>query len=446
MMPIRNHLNQLHLFLSRDVGMALNVSSGDDGYVKVLFVAQLASIGALFVTEGATAHLILIYILTPLLFLPVRFEEKPLAGFNIPLPRKFSFYNVFHNALLCRTPLFLVVTIYGADKAFSSYLYPEPILGYLHIFFYYLLAPLLVFMIATVRLAVDIPNFYFLFFRFMGPLVALNAAINIYHFIMGSLNLSSLADSRIGSSFGAAMGYNANLDSLIYAVFFVGLFVTVISKSSKYDLFINIPSLLILFFIILWEQSRGVSVAIIISLLFYVVSLRSARDLKIIYAFLVGFIVFALFFFLFLKSGVSNYITRPDYLRLEIWLKFFNISLENTFIGLGDRFIFAVPLSDGQLAPHPHSILLSSLVRGGIIGLLSMLFIIGSGLLRSYQYAKCTQNAVPFCVFLTVAIAGIFDFDLKVWQAGWYLAGYWLAIALVLGADADLRNKDHTTI
>lgn len=390
-MLIRKYFKEIHLFLSKDANEALGASSGDDGYVKLLFLAQLASIAALFITEDATAHLILIYVVIPLLFLPLRFEEKSLAGIKIPYPSKFSFYNIFRNTIICRTPLFLAVVIYGSDKAFLSYLYPEPALGYLHIFFYYLFFPILAFMIATIRLAVDLQNFYFLFFRFTGPIVALNATINIYHFTKGGAIILLLAE-RLSSTFGAAMGYNANLDSLIYAVFFVGLLITVISNSSKYNLNLYIPSLLVLFCAILWEQSRGVSVAIIISLLFYAVSISPARDVKVIYAFVVGFILFTLFVSLFLKSGFSAYVARRDYLRPELWLKFFNLSKENGLLGLGDRITFAVPLSDGQLAPHPHSILLSSLVRGGVIGLMTMIFILSAGLLRSYPIRKTHAN------------------------------------------------------
>lgn len=441
-MILKKFIKNIHLSLSKDLGEALDTSCRDNGYIKLIFTAQLTSVGTLFVTEDATAHLILIYILIPLLFLPLRFEEKALRGFRVPIPVKISFYNIFRNALLCRTPLFLAVAIYGSDKAFLSYLYPEPVLGYLHIFFYYLLAPLLAFMIATIRLTVDMPNFYFLFFRLAGPIVALNAAINIYLFTKKISGISQLGTLRLTSSFGSAMGYNANLDALIYAVFFIGLVITVISSRSKYDLALSIPTIIILFSAILLEQSRATSIGAIISFFYFAIFWKSKISLRVICGAISGLCFILVFVYGFLPDGLNTYLSQHDNLRPELWQKFFNLSKEHAFSGLGDRLIFAVPLSDGQLAPHPHSILLSSLLRGGLIGLLMMLFILLSGLLRAYQYAHKTHNAVPFCIFLSVTIAGLFDFDLKVWQAGWYLAGYWLAIALALGADAALRNKE----
>lgn len=446
---LQEKLNTIHLFLSRDLGDALKRESQDQSYVVILFLAELLAIGSLFITDGVIGHLILIYILIPILFLPARFSWINFGKIKLLLPVKFSFYNIFRNAILCRTLLFLVVFIYGADKAFLSYLYPEPVFGYLHIFFYYLLAPILAFIIATIRLVVDMPNFNFVFFCLTGPLAALNAVINMYTYyflIKKDPTLHFLGEARLTSRFGAAMGYNANLDALIYSVFLIGLFITVINYKSRFGLIVSLPTLFILFCAILWEQSRACSLAIICSLLFYAFIWRSLITRRAIYTATILLSFILIFIFNFLPHGIATYFLRADYFRPELWVKFFNLSKENLFIGYGDRFIFEVPLSNGVIITHAHSILLTSLVRGGIIGLLSMLFITIYGLRRSYCYAKHTENAVPLCVFITVMIAGFVDFELKVWQAGWYLAGYWLAIALVVGADAKIRNESRLSV
>lgn len=52
-----------------------------------------------------------------------------------------------------------------------------------------------------------------------------------------------------------------------------------------------------------------------------------------------------------------------------------------------------------------------------------------------------TPSLCPYCVFIVVVVDGIFNSELKVWQAGWEWAGYWLAIALVVGAEAKIRNS-----
>lgn len=439
---MRKYLKKIHLYLSAELGDAIKATSQDEAYIKILFLAQILTIGSLFITNGSVGHLVLIYLLMPILFFPARFSLIKIRGIELPIPTRISLYNIFRNTIICRTPLFLAVAIYGATKAYLSYLYPEALSGYLHIFFYYLLAPLLAFIVATMRLSVDQSNFYYLFFRLMSPIVALNAVINFYLFLLDIPSLSTLGSNRLQSSFASAMGYNPNLDALIHATFLIGIIITILQSRSKYDDFLSIPSIVILFCSLVFEQSRASSLAMVTSLFIYIYNFRPFIDRKIIFllASLAAFIF--LYAYLFLPNGFNTYFLRSDHIRFELWQIYLKLIIDKSFIGFGDRFIFIIPLSNGEFAPHPHSILLSSLVRGGIVGLFSMLFITITGLIKSFLYAKKSKNAVPFCVFLTVIIAGLFDFDLKVWQAGWYLAGYWLAIALVLGADANLKNKE----
>lgn len=441
---IQKTIQKLHLFLSNDLRDALKADSQDNSYVIILFLVHLITIVSLFVTEGPIGHLILIYILIPVLFFPARFSWISFGSIKLPIPNKISMYNIFRNAILCRTPLFLVVVIYGANKAFLSYLYPEPLMGYLHIFFYYLLAPILGFTIATNRLAVDQPDFYYLFFRIVTPFVALNSLINFYYFFNNISSAASLGNYRLQSSFGAALGYNPNLDALIHSIFFIGFVITVINNKSSYGKFIAMATITILSCALVLEQSRGCTAAVIITLLYFFISQKIIIDIRLKLALVIICGLIGVYVFVILLDGGSIYLARPFYLRPEIWFKFFKIISENSFIGFGDRYIFAVPLSTGEIAPHPHSLVMSSLVRGGIIGVTSIIYILISSTFSAYKYAKYTRNPIPLCVFMTAGIAGIFDFDLKVWQSGWYLASYWLVIALTLGADTALKNAHRT--
>lgn len=452
-MNCKQQIRKIHLFLSKDLADSLQLppidsvsTLQDDAYVKILFCIQTACIASLFLTDGPIGHIILTYALLPFVFFPARFSWVKLGYVNLPLPIKFSFYNIFRNFILCRTPLFLSLFIYGADKAFLSYLHPEPVLGYLHIFFYYLLAPIISFTMSQIRLAVDYPHFYSSFFRVTGPFAAINASINLYNFLKNTPDLLSLGSHRLHSNFGAAMGYNPNLDALIYSVFFTGLLVTAINNPIKCDYLLSIPVVLILYCTVILEQNRSCLLAMTLTFGWLFTWNRVRFAMSSLYITAILFSLLALITIFLLPSSPNSYLSRPDYLRPELWLKFYNISFYNKFLGLGDRYIFIVPLSNGEIAPHPHSVLLSSLVRGGLIGFLSMLFIIIFGCLRAYQYAKITKNSIPICVFVTVMIAGLFDFEIKVWQAGWYLAGYWLSIGLALGADSALRTETQKII
>lgn len=444
-MLMRKYKNQIHLSLSKDLEEAIFTKTPDKTYLIIIYTIYLISFGALFIANGQESHLLLIYALIPSVFLPIKFEQTDCKSYRIAKSIKFSFYNIFRNVILCRTPLFLALLILCLDKAFLSYLYPEPTRGYIHIFFYYLMLPLISFVIVTIRLSVDLPCFYYTFFWIMSPLCALNALINLFLFVSSYASLREVIDHRFFSQYGAAMGYNPNLDALIYAIFLVGLIVSIDKTNSKYQKFLNIFSLTVLFVSLLLTQSRASLLSAIFVLFMCGFKFNYLRELRFILILLVGIIIFIIFVLFVLPGGYSAYLSRIDRLRPELWLKFFYIIKENYFIGVGDRTTFTVLLSHGDIAPHPHNILLSALLRGGIIGLASMLFILIAGLYQTISYAKITHNLIPFSILLLVTIAGFFDFDLKIWQAGWYLATYWLAIAFALGADSGLRASKLTS-
>lgn len=446
MLKINKNLRCLHLALRADLGAALKPDLLDSAYVKLLFFILIISFGTLFVTEGNVAHLMFIYLVTPVLFAPFKFKTVNIRGIQLIIPEKLSLYNLFRNVILCRTPLFLAVLIYGINKAFLSYLYPEANIGYLHIFFYYLLAPLLVLIIAIVRLCIDTPKFYYIFFSLMGPVAAINAAVNIYLYIKFLPNLAALSETHMSATFGAAIGHNPNLDCLIYATYLIGLLVTLIHNFTHKDYYFSIPAALILFLTILLEQSRSTLLGVLISLILLIYLAPGAKRKTIVSTLCVALMLILTYSFFFLPNGPATYFLRGQSSRSEVWLRYFDILMQNPILGFGDRTIREILLSDGERLFHAHSILLSSWLRGGLLGLGSMLYIAVFGIRRSFHFAKIYNNFVPFCVFIVVAVDGIFNSELKVWQAGWEWAGYWLAIALAVGADAKLRNDSRISV
>lgn len=426
---------------------ALSSQTYDPTYVNLLLCVFIFSFSALFIAEGNIAHLLFIYLVMPVVFAPFKFKTAYIWRVPIAVPIKFSLYNLFRNVTLCRTPLFLAVLIYGINKAFLSYLYPEPNLGYLHIFFYYLLSPLLVFMISIIRLCVDMPNFYFKFFRLIGPVAALNSAINVYFFLKTLPTISTLFSHHMtGATYGAAVGNNPNLDCLVYILYFTGLVVTLIHNFSRNDIYLTIPAAGILLATILLEQSRATLLGALISLsLFAYLSPKTIQKGVIVTLFFLLLLTIMYSSFA-LSNGFASYFLRGESYRSEVWMRSFDVLMESPIIGIGDRTVRAIFLSNGEKQLHAHSILLSSWLRGGLLGLGSMLYIAIFGIRCAFLFAKTYNNFVPLCVFTVVAVDGIFNSELKVWQAGWEWAGYWLAIALVVGADTKIRNDARTSI
>ena len=408
----------------------------DPAYVKFLFFFYLIFFFVLFLFQGETANYIARYALTPIIFLPLQFCEKKLWGLNIPFPEKISTYNILRNLSLCKSPLFIAALIYSLDKAILSYELPEQHQLYFYLYFQVFLAPLMIFLITTARIFLDFENFNKQFFSYTGLAVAANALINIKIYFQSLPSLASIPEQRMYAAYGAAIGGNPNMDGLVYAIFLAGSLITAIKLKNRFYFLIFSPIITILALTLFLEQCRGPIIALLLSL--GIISLVIKKDFRKGAGALTATLVTAMMAVPKVRDSTIN---RGENQRLEIWQKYFGLIHENPIFGYGDRAKFSIPLNSGEKAPHAHNILLAAQLRGGVIGLISLLFIFTFGLLRTYNYARLNQKVTPLCLLLIVTIAGMVDFDLVLWRAGWEWGTYWLAIGLAIGADNALRRS-----
>ena len=84
--------------------------------------------------------------------------------------------------------------------------------------------------------------------------------------------------------------------------------------------------------------------------------------------------------------------------------------------------------------------MLSAWFRGGIVGACAMGFILCGGILWARRYWLCHGDVVPLCVMVTIAMAGMFDYQLLVTYPTWPWVTFWLPFGLCVGAEMATRK------
>lgn len=443
---IKFYTTKLHLWLSGQLRLALIEKNQDKNYISLLFLSYISCLAILFFTQKDPsewsydpAHKLYIYVLIPIIFVPIKFSNFIIWKISVPVPSQISFYNIFRNFILCRNFMFGCVLVFTLSQAVITYLLnPHPLQFY--IFFYYFLAPLIIFIVATVRLCVDYPDFYYVFFRFSGVIVAINAGINLIIYLRSASGFAFLAENRIGSAYGYPFGNNPNVDGVIYTNFLIGTSLAFFRYKTKLDFLLFFISITLLAITVILEQTRSEILGLISAYSILVLLNFEKYKWKSFYPLIIVLLAIIVYSQLCLQGGIYHYFLRGDADRFIIWKNAMHYVKLSPLLGIGikDNLSIVIP---HEIHFHAHSIPIGAIIRGGIVGLLSLIFIYLSGILYSYRYAKINKNSIPICLFVSFIVSGLFDHELKIGQAGWEWVAFWLPISLSLGAEACLKNK-----
>lgn len=436
-----------HSWLSSEIKSAISDSYKDKHYLNLLFVVYIFCLAALFFTEKNPAdwnydpaHKLYIYLLMPLAFMPFKFSAYSIFNVSIHLPSRFSLYNVFRNFYVCRTPFFACVLVFTVSQAAVTYILdPHPL--YFYIFFYYFLAPLLTFIMITIRLCVDYPCFYYNFYRWSGPLIATSAGINLFYYFNSLPDFASIGTNRIGSIYGFVFGNNPNVDGIIYTNFLVGSLLTLLKNHTKFDLFMLLPPNFLLAVTVLLEQTRGELLGILIAFLALFSLNFDKIKLANFYPFFISTASLLTFTQLFIPGGIITYFKRADSNRFIVWQEAFVYIKAAPFFGQGLKNNLSI-VTPGETFMHAHSILIGAQIRSGLIGSVSLILAYILGIVQSYRYAMKTSNSIPLCIFIVFTISSMFDHELKIGQAGWEWIAFWIPISFAMGSDAFIKQSE----
>jgi O-antigen ligase len=132
-------------------------------------------------------------------------------------------------------------------------------------------------------------------------------------------------------------------------------------------------------------------------------------------------------------------LARGGSYRVATWLRYLAFAWEHPLVGTGlnQRLWLTV---DGAELHHAHNMLISALVRGGLIGLAGMAAMLAGGLYYAWRHAVRSGNPVIFGMILALAVAGTFDYDLILTRMDWMWLTFWLPIGLAAGGELYVRG------
>ena len=349
---------------------------------------------------------------------------------------KKSFYSV-REAISRQIPKSSIINasiIFLLTLSVSSWLYPYPTSPWAWFFIEHALE-IIVFLIAIVRLIAHFPLFITKFFEFMCLIVGVQCIINIVIYLSGIQDFESLARLRFGSTFGYVPDHYPTTGSLVYGLFFVAGVNLLFEDIPRWRKLSLIAAICALCLALILSQSRGSLIAAFASLAIWGLS-ASIFIRNCMITFGVGVIAM---FLLIPKIGAYA-LTRGDRFRFWVWEKFISLAAQRPILGYGQRLEFWVYLPNDEHVGHAHNLLLSSFIRGGILSLISLGYVLIKSLLVNYRYFKSGHSPIPYCWCLMIIISGLVDYDLLVFLPDWQWVAFWLPIGLSAGVE--ILKKD----
>lgn len=420
-------------------------NSDDQSYIYLLFYFYVGYFCIMFSTNIYVAHPVSYWPFIILVAAPFRWSWRKIFGLQFPLPTELSFINISTNISYCLTSIMISYILYIANKGVISSI-AQTNIPYVDFYFTEYFIGLMAFSIGFIRIAVEFENFSMWFFLSLAPFVAFNGVVNIHNYVDHLPELTpDTTLPRLFTTFGPGVDIGSPTSAaLTYAYYIYGFVMSLITilankQSVRMSVLIGAFYFLPMLFAMLLTQSRGgvigLSIAAIVSVfIFYPIKKIGKKNIK--------YIIFAAITVFFLLSPpVKKYFTaRSDQHRLEVWRIFLGFARDNFLFGVGDRGlgglkhgetqIFNVKMLDGEVIHHAHNIFLNALLRGGVIGLISLVYLIISSLKTSYKYAITKKNSIPLGGLIIFVISSQVDFDLHIYPAPWMLTSNWTPILL----------------
>jgi O-antigen ligase len=298
------------------------------------------------------------------------------------------------------------------------------------------------FLLVTALLVVKRPKFLPSFFTHVSALAAISAFINMAVFAWDTRLPAALQDYRLVPVLGMTPYFGSTAISVTYAIYFVGaaaiLFEDGLSRLQRWILAVSAAILLCG---ILWTQARSAFVAVIVALAALTPSF--SRKTRLVIG---GAAIVVVLAFVATPVGRNILLARGASERLELWHKYSLMAAERLWLGYGQFSAYGarnvdVQLDDGFVVFHPHNLVLSAQIRGGIFAAAALTAILLGGLYWGWRYWRLQGGLTPLCVMLTMIFAGMFDYELVVTYPTWPWVTFWVPIGICIGAELAARRS-----
>ena len=139
------------------------------------------------------------------------------------------------------------------------------------------------------------------------------------------------------------------------------------------------------------------------------------------------------------RAATRRPASRLQPYRLEVWREFL-LLIGDGRLGYGSFSPAGITLHTGKFLDQAHNLVLSAWFRGGLASAPAMVLILVGGIYWSWRHHAATGDAAPLAMMTTIAIAGMFDYQLLVTYPNWPWVTFWLPFGLAAGAEMASRN------
>jgi O-antigen ligase len=295
---------------------------------------------------------------------------------------------------------------------------------------------ILCFVIITAFLTVRSRRGFAYFMLACTATLAVNVIINIAWFVTTvPFSSNSVSTFRLIGTLGMPAARNSTGLSITYAVYCTAALAMMMDDSIPWRRILFGLFATVLLIGTLVTQARSAYLAIILSALVLARCLsQSARVAAL------GGIVFAATALLMTPYGREAIATRGFSYRPEIWVDYLAMMAHTPFFGFGIRPNIEVVVSGGVVVDQPHNILLSALIRGGLIGGTAMLTLLAECLYWSYKFWINYRQITPMCLLVAMTTGCMFDYQLLPTNPSWEWVTFWLPIGMGIGLEVAGRQ------
>lgn len=274
----------------------------------------------------------------------------------------------------------------------------------------------------------------------LGSVVAAAALINAISFLSTTPIEAVMGGARLTAVIGMPHYQNSTNISATYAVF-AGAAVGVMASPSarRAARLVALALAAILLVAIALTQSRSAMVGLGCGAA--AIAAVSPRSRRLIVA---GTVAIGLAAVLLAPEMVDSLIARGLSRRPEVWAHYLDLATRRPWTGHGGFTAVEVVLANGRTIGQAHNLAISALVRGGIGASLAFLALMASSLWWAFRYRRETGNAGPLGAIVTIAAAGMVDYELVITRPDWYWITFWFPIALAAGCEMVSRDRAGT--
>jgi O-antigen ligase len=379
-----------------------------------------------FVSNLFFGQKIFVYVVTTLSFSFLILSKRVESPNNQPYIFILSASNIYATLKGVTSPIFLACALYTFSIGISTLLYPKVQLDWAYTILYFSFS-VLSFLLITVRLAREIDDFFEKTAFILSLACAVSTVINIFLFIDSSPDVTDIFNIRFYPRYGLVPDHYPTTSALTYAILCIGSINIYFTSKYKNIKIISAFVIFILLSAVFLTQTRGALLALLsIATIVFFYYRPKYRYYIVISITLVSFIFFIL------SGSEGGFIQRLDGHRLEIWKGFLALALDRPIFGYGERIQFLFSIWHVGNAGHAHNIILGAMTRGGVFGLISLLFILVKGMEHATRYGLNSANLIPFSFMYVIILAGFFDFEILIFMADWQWVSFWLPIAFAI--------------